>query len=117
VLEGEVTLSVGGQTIKATPGTMVFLPRDVVHSFVIDSEQLRVLILLTPAGFEGWFKEFSLPASAMTLPPAQEPSYSELQKMLAATPRFGTEFVLPKQQDKEFTGSITMGSRMRRHSA
>jgi len=97
VLEGEVTFSVGGQTIKATPGTMVFLPRDVVHSFVIDSEQLRVLILLTPAGFEGWFKEFSVPAPAMTLPPAEEPSYSELQKMLAAAPRFGTEFVLPKK--------------------
>jgi quercetin dioxygenase-like cupin family protein len=97
VLEGEVTFSVGGQTIKATPGTMVFLPRDVVHSFVIDSEQLRILILLTPAGFEGWFKEFSVPASAMTLPPAEEPSYSELQKMLAAAPRFGTEFVLPKK--------------------
>jgi quercetin dioxygenase-like cupin family protein len=97
VLEGEVTFSVGGQTIKATPGTMVFLPRDVVHSFVIDSEQLRILILLTPAGFEGLFKEFSVPASAMTLPPAEEPSYSELQKMLAAAPRFGTEFVLPKK--------------------
>ena len=35
---------VGDQTIKATPGTMVSLPRDVAHSFVIDSEQLRMLI-------------------------------------------------------------------------
>ena len=34
VLEGEMTFSVGGQTIKATPGTMVCLPRDVAHSFV-----------------------------------------------------------------------------------
>src|SRR6516162_5863486 len=69
VLEGETTFSVGGQTIKATPGTMVCLPRDVAHSFVIDSDQLRMLILLTPAGFEGWFKEFGVPAPAMTLPP------------------------------------------------
>src|SRR5215469_16185489 len=69
VLEGEMTFSVGGQTIKATPGTMVCLPRDVAHSFVIDSEQVRMLILLTPAGFEGWFKEFSVTAPAMALPP------------------------------------------------
>ena len=54
VLEGEMTFSVGGQTIKATPGTMVCLPREAAHSFVIDSEQVRMLILLTPAGFEGW---------------------------------------------------------------
>ena len=93
VLEGEMTFSVGGQTIKATPGTMVCLPRDVAHSFVIDSEQLRMLILLTPAGLEGWFKEFSVPAPAMTLPPTDEPEYREVQRMLQAAPRYGLEFV------------------------
>jgi len=96
VLEGEMTFSVGGQTIKATPGTMVCLPRDVPHSFVIDSEQGRALILLTPAGLEGWFKEFSVPAPAMTLPPQAEVPYSEIQRMIEVSPRYGLEFVLPK---------------------
>ena len=98
VLEGEMTFSVGGQTIKATPGTMVCLPRDVAHSFVIDSEQGRVLILLTPAGLEGWFKEFSEPAPAMTLPPPVETPYSEIQRMLEVAPQYGIEFVLPETQ-------------------
>jgi len=97
VLEGEMTVSVGDRTIKATPGTMVFLPRGVVHSFAIESEQLRVLILLTPAGMEGWFKEFSVPAPAMTLPPAAEVPYSEIQRMLEVGPQYGIEFVLPKK--------------------
>ena len=96
VLEGEMTFSVGGQTIKDTPGTMVCLPRDVAHSFVIDSEQLRMLILLTPAGFEGWFKEFSVSAPAIKLPPADEPAYGDVQRMLEAAPRYGVEFVSPK---------------------
>jgi len=96
VLEGEMTFSVGGQTIKATPGTMVCLPRDVAHSFVIDSEQGRALILLTPAGLEGWFKEFSVPAPAMTLPPQAEVPYSEIQRMIEVSPRYGLEYVLPK---------------------
>jgi quercetin dioxygenase-like cupin family protein len=96
VLEGEMTVSVGDRTIKATPGTLVVVPRDTVHSFVIESEQLRVLPLLTPAGLEGWFKEFSVPAAAMTLPPAAEIPYSEIQRMLAVAPKFGIEFVLPK---------------------
>jgi quercetin dioxygenase-like cupin family protein len=92
LLEGEMTFSVGGQTIKATPGTMVCLPRDVAHSFVIDSEQVRMLILLTPAGFEGWFKEFSVPAQAMTLPPADEPGYRDVQRMLDTAAQYGIEF-------------------------
>jgi quercetin dioxygenase-like cupin family protein len=98
VLEGETNVSVGDRTIKAAPGTMVYLPRDVVHSFAIESEQLRMLVLLTPAGLEGWFKEFSVAAPDMTLPPAAEVPYSEIQRMLEVGPRYGLEFVLPKTQ-------------------
>lgn len=94
VLEGEIAVSVGDRTIKATPGTMVFLPRDIAHSFVIESEHLRMLILVAPAGLENWFKEFSVPAPAMTLPPTAEVPYSETQRMLAAARRYGIEFGL-----------------------
>jgi quercetin dioxygenase-like cupin family protein len=95
VLEGEVVVSVDDRTIKGTAGTMFFLPRDVPHSFTIESEQSRMLILLTPAGLEGWFKEFSVPARAITLPPADEPAYGEVQRMLEAAPRYGIKFLLP----------------------
>jgi quercetin dioxygenase-like cupin family protein len=80
LLEGELTVSVGDRVIKATPGTMVFLPRNVQHSFTIDSEQGRMLVLLAPAGLEGFFKEFSMPAPAMTLPPEDQPAYDEVKK-------------------------------------
>ena len=95
VLEGEMNVTVGDRTFKATPGTLVCLPRDVAHSFAIESEQLRTLILLTPVGLEDFFKEFSVPAPTMTLPPANEPAYGELQKLLEAAPRYGLEFLLP----------------------
>jgi quercetin dioxygenase-like cupin family protein len=93
VLEGELVVSVGERTIKAVPGTMVFLPRNVQHSFTTESEQLRTLILITPAGLEGWFKELSVPAPAMTLPPATEVAYEDVQRMLEVAPRYGLEFV------------------------
>jgi|SRR5215469_453544 len=93
LLEGEIVVSVEGRTIKGKPGTMVFLPRNVPHSLTIESEQARMLIMVTPAGLERWFKEFSAPAPAMTLPPADEPAYGELQRMLEAAPRYGIEFV------------------------
>ena len=99
IVEGEMTFSVGGQTIKGTPGTLIFLPRDVVHSFEIESEQGRALVLLTPAGLEGYFKEFSVPAPAMTLPPPADLPYSEIQKMMTVGAKYGLEFVLPKPQE------------------
>jgi quercetin dioxygenase-like cupin family protein len=96
VLEGEIVFSVADRTIKGTPGTMIFLPRDERHSFTIESEQLRMLILVTPGGLEGWFKEFSVPAPAMTLPPADEPTYGEVQRMLESALGYGLEFDLPE---------------------
>lgn len=97
VVEGEMTFFVGEETIKATPGTMVFAPRDVAHSFTIDSDQVRILVMVAPAGAEGFFKECSVPAPLMTLPPPAETPYSEIQKMMALAPSYGFEFVPPKQ--------------------
>jgi quercetin dioxygenase-like cupin family protein len=97
VLEGELTVSVGDRTMRAAPGTTVFLPRKVQHSFRVESEQARMLVLITPAGFEGWFQELSVPAPAMTLPPESEVTYEDVQKMLKVAPQYGLEFVLPER--------------------
>ncbi len=91
-----MTFSVGDDTIKATAGTMVFSPRDVAHSFTIDSEQVRILVMVAPAGAEHFFRECSVPASSMTLPPPAETPYSEIQKTMALVPSYGFEFV-PKR--------------------
>ncbi len=96
VIEGEMTFSIGDRTIKATPGTLVFAPRDVAHSFTIDSEQVRILVQLTPAGAERFFKAFSVSAPSMTLPPPAETPYDEVQKMMALAPEYGFEFLPPK---------------------
>ena len=96
ILEGEITASVGGQTIKGPTGTAIFLPQNVVHSFEIESEQMRMLMLLTPAGGEGFFKECSVPAPSMTLPSPAEVPYGEIEKLLAVGAKYGIEFVLSK---------------------
>jgi len=97
VVEGEMTFFVGDESIKATAGTTVFAPRDVAHSFTIDSEQVRMLVMVAPAGAEEFFKACSVPAPSMTLPPPAEMPYGEIQKMMALAPTFGFEFVPPKK--------------------
>ena len=97
VVDGEMTFSVGDATIKATPGTLVFAPRDVPHSLTIDSEQARILVILSPADAEGFFKECSVPAPSMTLLPPAEVPYSEIQTMMALAPEYGFEFVPPNR--------------------
>src|SRR6516165_11674494 len=95
IVEGEMTVTVGGQQIKGRPGSVLFAPRGIVHSLEINSEQMRMLVLLTPAGLEGYFKECSVPAPAMTMPPPAEVPYGDLQKLLDVAAKYGLEFVLP----------------------
>lgn len=53
VLDGELTLYVGGDTITAGPGTCVHAPRNVAHTYKVTSpERARWLIISSPAGLE-----------------------------------------------------------------
>ena len=58
VLDGEVTLTVGDQTVKGTKGSFVKVARGVAHSVDITSAgTATLLILCTPGGFEKFFEE------------------------------------------------------------
>jgi mannose-6-phosphate isomerase-like protein (cupin superfamily) len=58
VLEGELTLQVGGETVKATTGTYAFVPPGNVHTFSNPGDTpVRALNLMAPGGFEQYLKE------------------------------------------------------------
>ncbi len=94
VIEGEMTFFVGDETIAAPAGTFVRLPRGVPHTFVIATQEVRMLNICTPAGFEGFFRDLSEPAMTLTLPPAPDgpPDIAKLQATAAA---YGLQVVGP----------------------
>ena len=60
VLEGMYEIRAGGRMIPAPPGTCVFLPRDVPHTYTnVGYRTGRLLVTITPAGFERFFEELS----------------------------------------------------------
>jgi quercetin dioxygenase-like cupin family protein len=70
VLEGELTLFVAGEQIALGPGQAAHAPRDVPHTYRVESEEARWLVITTPAGFDGFVREVAEPAPAQELPPA-----------------------------------------------
>ncbi len=69
VLEGNVTFEVAGRIIRAAPGTLVFKPRGVFHTFWNETEfPARVLEIISPAGFEKYYEEVALLAE-LNVPP------------------------------------------------
>jgi quercetin dioxygenase-like cupin family protein len=97
VVDGDVTYRSGAETMRVTSGEFVYLPRGLEHGFAINSAEAHLLILITPAGLEATFDEFSEPAPALTLPPAPEgpPPQGFVEEMLGRFAAAGVRFPPP----------------------
>ena len=78
VVEGEVTVLVGGERIDLGAGDYLFAPRDIPHTTIVTSASAHVLTTISPAGLEELFVELGVPVAAgeqpveATLPPMPE---------------------------------------------
>lgn len=89
VLEGEYRFWLDGAISRAGPGTSVFLPRGVPHTFrVVSKTPGRNLAVLTPGGFEAFFIEVA--AQNLRIP-------DNLAALAKLGERYGLEFPGPPQ--------------------
>jgi hypothetical protein len=92
-LEGEANFMLDGKPIAGKPGTFVFLPRDIEHAFEnVGTTPCRMLLGVTPAGFENFFAQMGEPAPSRTLPASAPP---DVEKLLALAAKFNCEIRLP----------------------
>ena len=86
VLEGRLTLQAGDRRLDLREGDAAVVPMEVAHTFRVDSETARVLVLSTPAGIEAFVRDAAVPASAPTLPPpdAPRPEPEEIERIFRA---------------------------------
>ncbi|HEY4047899.1 MAG TPA: cupin domain-containing protein [Acidobacteriaceae bacterium] len=68
VLEGRIDAYIGKEVFSAGQNEGVYFPKLVPHTFRILTPHLRMLILMSPGGFEGYFREMSEPARSIGLP-------------------------------------------------
>lgn len=95
VLEGELTFQIGDQTLNAGPGSFVFGPKGIPHSYRVDAGPARLLYMLSPAGFEELIYATSEPAQSLTLPPPQAaPDEAEMAKLLSTVREYGAEILM-----------------------
>jgi mannose-6-phosphate isomerase-like protein (cupin superfamily) len=81
VLEGRMGALLGDEVIYAEAGELAFKPRDQWHTFWNAGDQpCRILEVISPAGFEHFFREFD----QMTRDGTFDPSY--------LSERYGIEF-------------------------
>jgi quercetin dioxygenase-like cupin family protein len=89
VLEGELTIRIGGERRKAPTGTFAFIPRGSIHAVTnAGSRSARALVILSPAGFERAFAEM-----AQVMPRADTPP--DMERLTAIAEKYHLEITEP----------------------
>lgn len=100
VLSGEVRFQLGEVVTEAVEGSLVYGPRDVGHSFHVDSPEARLLLIFGPAGTEGFFREAGKPAPSVHLPPMDE-KFLDREALMEIAGRYHQQFVGPPLPPKD----------------
>jgi len=100
IIEGELTVSVGDKTYKVTNGDYLLAPKDIPHTYSVDSPgHARILMICSPAGFEEAVRAMSSPATSL-VPPKPESVEVDYEKIMSLANQFGVEFVEPPTNDE-----------------
>ena len=86
VMAGSVRFTIGEHVFTAKPGDYVLMPKNIPHSFQVLTETAKMVLTISPAGFENYFRHPSMaqPAPTLALPPAPQgpPPAEAIQAMV-----------------------------------
>lgn len=88
IIDGQFRFFSGDQSWVLGPGGFAFLPRGIPHGFRVEGDATaRVLLMVTPGGFEGFVAELSTPE-----PPSGPPDMAVVMETGA---RYSIDFLGP----------------------
>ncbi|HEX6527627.1 MAG TPA: cupin domain-containing protein [Streptosporangiaceae bacterium] len=93
VLDGALRLHVGDRILRVQAGQFALAPRGIPHAYVVESETPARWLAISNGGFDRFIADVSVPATAMTLPPA--PSMPPPEELAAIARRHGIELLGP----------------------
>jgi quercetin dioxygenase-like cupin family protein len=89
VFEGDYEFTVDGKRFVAKPGTTIFAPRGIPHTYrYLGQTPGRLMCVITPAGFEGFFEAIG------ALTPQEQ---QDIPRVLGIGKEFGLEILPPPQ--------------------
>lgn len=89
VLAGAVTFQIGERIVRGAAGTFAFAPRGIPHKFSNQtSDPAKMLVIVSPGGFENALEELSQFA-------ARGDQQPDMEKLLAVADKYGLKIVAP----------------------
>jgi quercetin dioxygenase-like cupin family protein len=94
IIEGRFLFTVGEQSFEVGPGGFVFAPRGIQHSYRnISALPARKIVVITPGGFENFFREIGERATQRVAAPPHRPGL--IEKGIAVATKYGLRIQIP----------------------
>lgn len=91
VLEGELKLIAGGEERILRPGESLFAPRRIPHTFQVLTPEVHMIGVITPAGFEEFFRALGEPKQDGRGPDPRR--IASRERVAEVSARFGVRLV------------------------
>jgi quercetin dioxygenase-like cupin family protein len=95
VLDGELSIEIDGIMYRPTAGSTVFAPRNLPHSYKVESPVARWLVMGTPGGFDGWFFDTGKPADRLEVPEFDPADFPDFGDVIASVEAYGGKVLGP----------------------
>ncbi|MBH8561765.1 cupin domain-containing protein [Nostoc sp. CENA67] len=84
ILEGELDIQVGTETILVSPGFFVNIPHNTPHAFKVRSATAKFLVLISPQGAKNFYEEMGQIADISSL---------NMEKVQPVLNKYGLQFL------------------------
>jgi len=93
IVEGEVEVLLGDGTTRASAGALAFVPKGTVHAFKnVGTSPSRVVVIISPGGFEKFFLEAGEPVTEGSSAPEGAP---DVGRIVEIGQKYGLEIPPP----------------------
>ena len=88
VLEGHVRFHLDGRWFERRAGDSMLLPRGREHTYAVESELAKLLLLVAPAGLEGYYWELAQPTNGTCV-------YQDAERLVIIAAEHGIDITGP----------------------
>jgi len=104
VLSGKIRVYAGGEVFSVTAGECIFLPRRKPHAWLITSEEIHTIAVITPGGFNDALNRLGTPAERMEVPADVDTvtyANADLTETINVFKQYGVRLLTPDEISKE----------------
>jgi quercetin dioxygenase-like cupin family protein len=103
ILSGSIRFYTEGQVFEVRAGESMFLPKGKPHAFLIQSDEVHNITVITPGGFFNAVNKMNEPAQKMEIPSDDVLTYAnmDLTKTMEVFEKYGVHILSPEEVAKQ----------------